>query len=164
MKLEQKWMNFYYAVQEVRERLGVSDGQARRLLREACAGSVKSQRQLYDRRTGQGLEEHERLTSKRWREDDMDLVEEEDGSPYFVDVDEADFRYWLDNLPKSTRKRRGAPKTDLVRKIIAGLNLPAGMSNGEVHQRIAEKLKVDGIRDIPSPSVVKRARANKPMT
>jgi hypothetical protein len=161
MKPEPKWLNFYYAVQNVRERLGVSDGEARRLLREACAGSVKSQRQLYDRRTGHDLEAHEGLRSKHWREDDMDLVEEEDGSPYFVDVDEEDFRFWLDNLLKSKTKRRGASKDDLARKIIAKLNLPADMSNVEVHQRVGADLKADGIRDIPSLSVIKRIRAKK---
>jgi hypothetical protein len=44
------------------------------------------------------LEPPERLTSKHWRDDDMDLVTDGDGTDYFVDVDEEDFRYWLDNL------------------------------------------------------------------
>jgi hypothetical protein len=161
MNREQKWLGFYFAVQQVREHLGVSDGEARRLLREACAGSVKSQRQLYDRRTGEHLEPPEGLTSKPWREDDIDLIEDEDGTPYFVDVDEDDFRFWLQSLSTPEKKGRGAPKDDLARKTIAKLNLPADMSNADVHQRVANQLKAEGYRDVPSLSVIKRARANK---
>jgi hypothetical protein len=163
--MNRNWLNFYHAAEEVQQRLRVSVGVARRMLRDACAtGDVRSQREPYDPKTGAGEGPPELVKPSDWKRDEVDLVTDADGCDYFVDVDEADFHYWLDNLPKSTRKRRGAPKTDLVRKTIAALNLPAGMTNGEVHQRIAEKLKADGIRDIPHLSVVKRARAKKSTT
>jgi hypothetical protein len=159
MTEERKWLNFYYAVQEVRERLKVSDGEARRLLRE-CR-SVKTQRQPYDPQTGQDLEPPERLTSKHWRDDDMDLARDEDGTPYFVDVDEADFRFWLDNLPKV--KPRAMPKVKLAQLALAALDLPADTPNPEAEKRVNDWLKDNRYPTVSKSTVVRARQANKLM-
>jgi hypothetical protein len=160
MMEERKWLNFYYAVQEVRERLKVSDGEARRLLRE-CR-SVKTQRQPYDPRTGLDLEPPERLTSKHWRDDDMDLARDEDGTPYFVDVDEADFRFWLDNQARSSApaERRSSQKRDQARQAVQALwpdGVPKVLHNKKIEKEIGDLLKAKGQPEISRDTILRAA-------
>jgi hypothetical protein len=61
------------------------------------------------------------------------------------------------------KKPRAAPKDDLARNTIAKLNIPAEMTNKEALQRVVEVLSAQGIRNVPSLSVIKRARAKKSM-
>jgi hypothetical protein len=159
MNSERRWLNFYDAAKEVRKKLGVSVGKAQTMLREVCAkGDIRTQREPYNPATGQGQAPPERVKPSQWKQDDIDLLTDADGCNYFVDLDEEDFEYWLGSLAEPKIKKRTAPMEELARKTIAKLGLPADMSNTEVHQAIGKELKG---RRVPSPSVIKRLRANK---
>jgi hypothetical protein len=164
MTPERRWLNFYDAAKGVRKRLRVSGGVAQRMLREACAkGDVRSLREPYDPTTGQGEGPPELVKPSQWKQDDIDLMTDDVGCKYFVDVDEEDFDFWLDSMPKAKDKEtRAAPMDNLARKTIAKLNLPDDMSNTEVHDRIGKQLKAER-RRVPSLSVIKRIRTKKPM-
>ena len=162
--MSRNWLNFYHAAEEVQRRLRVSVGVARRMLRDACAtGDVMSQREPYDPKTGAGEGPPELVKPSDWKRDEVDLVTDADGCAYFVDVDEADFHYWLDNLLKSKTKR-ASPMDSLAQEALAALKLPANMSNPEVEKRVGEWAKAQGHSRVPSKSVIARCRANKPMT
>ena len=104
------------------------------------------------------------VAPSEWRQRDVDCSgSDADGCTLVAMLNEDDFRRWREAKPTPKTKGRGAPKDDLARKTMAELNLPGGMSNTEVHQRIAKELNAQGIRNVPSLSVIKRVRAKKSM-
>jgi hypothetical protein len=116
--VERRWLNFYIAAEEVLQRLGVSGGVAQKMLREACAhGDIRSQREPYDPVTNEGQGPPEFVKPSEWAKDQVDLLTDDDGCINLVDVDEDDFRHWLDQQkpspqkppPKSKSKRGKVP-------------------------------------------------------
>jgi hypothetical protein len=114
--IEHSWLSFYIAANEIERRLGVSGGVAMRKLRDACAsGDVRSQRQPYNPATGIEEGPPETVKPSDWRRDEVDLECDADGCRYFVDVDEADFRYWFDRQkPEEKSKPSKKGKVPLV--------------------------------------------------
>jgi hypothetical protein len=110
------------------------------------------------------LEEPERLTSKHWRDDDMDLVTDGDGTAYFVDVDEEDFRYWLDNLSGPKAKPRATPKNKLAQLALAELRLPADTPDPEAEKQVNDWLKAKGFPSVSKSTIVRARQTNKLMT
>jgi len=99
------WLNFHFAAKEIKAKLGVSLGKAQAMLRQLCAspGEVRSRKQPYilvnqgtvnEEPAGQGPPEL--IEPSEWREHEIDLMIDDLGCWYFVDVRESDFRYWLD--------------------------------------------------------------------
>src|SRR5262249_58923673 len=94
--IEHHWLNFYLAANEIEQRLSVSGGVAMRMLRQACAsGDVRSQGQPYNPATGIDEAPPETIKPSDWTQREVDLECDADGCKYFIDVDEDDFRYWL---------------------------------------------------------------------
>jgi hypothetical protein len=115
------WLNFYLAAYDIEHWLRVSGGMARRMLREACAsGDVRSQKQPYYRGEGEGPPEV--VKPSEWLKDQVDLAQDEDGCKYWVDVDEKDFRYWLDQL--STTSDEPSPRDAAIVKRLKAGNRP----------------------------------------
>jgi hypothetical protein len=97
MRRERPWLNFYNAADQIVWRLAVSEGVGQTMLREACAsGVIRSQREPYDPVTKEGQAPPEFVKPSEWSKDQVDLMTDKDGCSFFVDVDEGDFRYWLD--------------------------------------------------------------------
>jgi hypothetical protein len=95
---EKEWLAFFFAVQEIERSKSVSRGKAQSMLRQACAsGEVQSQKQPYiivhHQMELQGPPEQ--IEPSEWRNREIDFMTDEHGCEYTVDVDEADFRYWL---------------------------------------------------------------------
>jgi hypothetical protein len=96
--IDEPWLSFYFAAQEIEERLGLSRGAAQAKLREACAtGEVRSLKQPYVMIIFQPVMKgpRERIKPSEWRLDEIDLMIDADGYAYFVDVSERDFLFWL---------------------------------------------------------------------
>jgi hypothetical protein len=124
--LPRDWLHFRLAVGEIMECLGVSAGAAQTMLRDACAsGEVRSQREPYNPVTGQGQAPPELIKPSEWAKDQVDLVIDADGCGYFVDVEEDDFRHWLDQQkllpqdpPLKSKPKRPQPARGKVPLII----------------------------------------------
>jgi hypothetical protein len=112
------WLSFYEATREIEGKLGVSPGKAQSMLRQACAsGEVRSQKEPYVivGHEPQGQAPSQRIEPSEWRERELDLTTDQTGCRYFVDVDEADFRYWLNQQKANNQpKRRATPKRNLA--------------------------------------------------
>ena len=104
------WLDFHYAANEIKAKLGVSLGKAQAMLRQVCAtGEVRSQKQPYitvgHEAEGQGPPE--RIEPSEWREHEIDLMTTYDGCWYMVNVSKSDFGYWLDqHKPKPEQGRQ----------------------------------------------------------
>jgi hypothetical protein len=111
------WLNFHFAAKEIKAKLGVSLGKAQAMLRQLCAspGEVRCRKQPYilvnqgtvnEEPAGQGPPEL--IEPSEWREHEIDLMTDDLGCWYFVDVRESDFRYWL-NQQKATLEQGKQP-------------------------------------------------------
>ena len=120
-----------------------------RMLRVACAsGDVRSQRQPYNPATGIDEGPPEPIKPSDWTRDQLDLVRDADGCEYFVDVDEDDFRYWLNR--QSTQPTAGGKQSRLVR-LLAEM-FPAGVPN-----------RADCPREPLKAELIKRDASLKPL-
>ena len=109
--MDEPWLSFYLAAQEIEEQLGLSRGAAQAQLREVCAtGEVRSQKQPYTMVSFQPVKEGpcERIKPSEWRLDEIDLMIDAAGCAYFVDVSERDFLFWLKQQSiNQARKNKG---------------------------------------------------------
>jgi hypothetical protein len=94
------WLQFYEACEEVRDRLHVSLGAAERSLRELCAsGDVRAIRydtDGYGNVIGEGATF---IKPSEWSAAEVDLEGEDDGT-HWIEVSEADLRYWIEQQAK----------------------------------------------------------------
>jgi hypothetical protein len=138
------WLSFHFAANEIEQRLGVSGGMAMRMLRDACAsGDVRSQRQPYNPATGIDEGPHEPIKPSDWTNTQLDLECDADGCRYFVDVDEDDFRYWLD--------KQGSPQ-----KLKLG---PPSRKRALARQAIEQIWPSDIPKDVPNPQILREVGA-----
>jgi hypothetical protein len=146
----EEWLNFHLAAEEIAQRCDVSVGVAQRMLREACAqGDIRSQREPYSRK-GQEIEGEgppELIKPSEWLRDQVDLTTDADGCEYFVDVNEDDFRYWLDRQTTNTTDNKSTrPRRDHVSRIITELwpgEIPKELVNKAVVKLVRDKLAKD---------------------
>jgi hypothetical protein len=155
--IEHHWLNFYFAAKEIEQRLSVSGGVAKRMLRVACAsGDVRSQRQPCNPTTGIDEGPPEPIKPSDWTRDQLDLVRDADGCKYFVDVDEDDFRYWLNQQP--TQPTAGGKQSRIIR-LLAEM-FPSGVPNRDDCPRqplTAELIKRDPTLSPLDPKTLKTA-------
>ena len=158
------WLSFYLATNEIEQRLGVSGGVAERLLRDACAsGDVRSQRQPYNPATGIDEGPPETVRPSVWSCDQVDLVRDADGCKYHVDVDEADFRYWLNGATKNNAKKvtsRGSPKRRWAQQAINKLwpgGIPSNLLNKEIEKAVGEWLKQQRLAPVSRETILRAA-------
>jgi hypothetical protein len=160
---EPGWIAFADGAWEIQKQLGVGWADACRRLRVACReewittmlAPYENENQL-PREFWTGP-----VGPSEWRQRDVDCSGlDADGCTLVAMLNEDDFRCWCAAKPK---KPRAVPKDDLARNTIAKLNIPAEMTNKEALQRVVEVLSAQGIRNVPSLSVIKRARAKKSM-
>ena len=159
---ERPWLNFYFAANEIEQRLGVSGGEARRMLRQACAsGAVRSQRQPYNPSTGIEEGPPEPAKPSDWMHHQLDLECDADGCGYFVDVDEDDFRYWLNSATKNNaQKVRGSTKRRLAEQAIKKLwpgGIPSNLLNKEIEKAVGDWLKQEGLAHISRETILRAA-------
>jgi hypothetical protein len=159
---ERPWLNFYFAANEIEQRLGVSGGMAMRMLREACAsGDVRSQRQPCNPATGTDEGPHEPIKPSDWMHHQLDLECDADGCGYFVDVDEDDFRYWLNSATKNNaQKVRGSTKRRLAEQAIKKLwpgGIPSNLLNKEIEKAVGDWLKQEGLAHISRETILRAA-------
>ena len=158
------WLSFYIAANEIEQRHGVSGGVAMRMLRDACAsGDVRSQRQPYNPATGIDEGPPEPVKPNDWRRDQVDLECDADGCRYFVDVDEADFRYWLNAATKNDAQKvtkRGTPKRRLaalaINKLWSG-GIPSNVLNKEIEKAVGDWLKQRGLAEVSRETILRAA-------
>jgi hypothetical protein len=89
MKHDEARLSFYFAVEEIERRRGISRGAAQRTLREWCAsGDIRSWKQPYSLVRGEPQEEGpwERIEPSEWKTREVDLTTDADGCNYFVQV------------------------------------------------------------------------------
>ena len=161
------WLCFNIAANEIEQRVGVSGGVAMRMLRQACAsGDVRSQRQPYSPATGIDEGPPERIRPSDWTKREVDLECDVDGCKYFVDVDEDDFRYWLNSAIKSNAQKvtnRGSPKRRLaalaINKLWPGC-IPSNLLNKQIVKAVGEWLKQQDLAQV-SPDTILRAAGRK---
>ena len=165
---EREWLNFYFAANEIEQRLGVSGGMAMRMLRQACAsGDVRSRRQPCNPATGIDEGPHEPVKPSDWTHRQLDLECDADGCGYFVDVDEDDFRYWLNSATKNNAQKvtnRGSSKRRLAEAAINKLwsgGIPSNVLNKEIEKAVGEWLKQEGLAHISSDTILRAARRKK---
>jgi hypothetical protein len=114
-----EWLSFYSAAQEIERIKGVSPGKAQSMLRQACAsGEVRSVKEPYVtvHQEAEGQGPPQRIEPSEWREHEIDLMTDSDGCRYFVDVSEADLRYWLGQQKAKPREAREAREAREVGK------------------------------------------------
>jgi hypothetical protein len=164
---ERSWLSFYIAVNEIEQRLGVSGGVASRKLRDACAsGDVRSQRQPYNPATGIDEGPPEPIKPSDWWRDQVDLETDADGCRYFVDVDEADFRYWLNGATNNNAHRASSrsPKRRWAEQAINKLwpgGIPSSVLNKEIEKEVGKWLKQQGVLTQVSRETILRAAGRK---
>ena len=161
---ERPWLNFYFAANEIEQRLGVSGGMAMRMLREACAsGDVRSQRQPCNPATGIDEGPPEPVKPSDWTQHQVDLECDADGCGYFVDVDEDDFRYWLNGATKNNAQKvtnRGSPKRRLAEQAIKKLwpgGIPSNLLNKEIEKAVGDWLKQQGLAQVSHETILRAA-------
>jgi hypothetical protein len=150
MNNDDDWLNFHFASRDIEGNLGVSAGEAQAMLRQACAspGRIRSRKQPYIvvGREAECQGPTERIEPSEWRNREIDLMTDNDGCRYFVDVRESDFRYWLDNqqktkLTKTKPKPRAKKKRDLAELAVKTIWPDAGqggLTNSEIVQQVGE--------------------------
>jgi len=111
--MDEPWLSFYFAAQEIEERLGLSRGAAQAQLRQVCAtGEVRSKKQPYTMVIFQPKVEGpwEQITPGEWRLEEIDLMIDGAGRAYFVDVSERDFLFWLkqQSISQGQKKREAS--------------------------------------------------------
>jgi len=78
MIADDDWLNFHYAVMEIKAKLGVSIGKAQSILRQLCgSGEVRSQKQPYTTTVldeFQGGGPPQKIEPCEWREREIDLI------------------------------------------------------------------------------------------
>jgi len=165
---ERPWLNFYFAANEIEQRLGVSGGMAMRMLRDACvSGDVRSQRQPFNPATGIDEGPPEPIKPSDWTNTQLDLECDADGCRYFVDVDEDDFRYWLNSATKNNAQKvtnRGSSKRRLAEAAINKLwsgGIPSNVLNKEIEKAVGDWLKQEGLAHISSDTILRAARRKK---
>ena len=170
MNNDDDWLNFHFASRDIEGKLGVSAGEAQATLRQACAspGRVRSRKQPYivvgHEAAYQGPTE--RIEPSEWRNREIDLMTDDDGCRYFVDVRETDFRYWLDNQqktkPTKTKpKPRAKKKRDLaelaVKTIWPGA-VPANVTNSQIAKQVGDWITAHcGKHDISQETILRAA-------
>ena len=161
---ERDWLNFYFAANEIEQRLGVSGGMAMRMLRQACAsGDVRSRRQPCNPATGIDEGPHEPVKPSDWTRGEVDLEFDADGCGYFVDVDEDDFRYWLNSATKNNAQKvtnRGSSKRRLAEAAINKLwsgGIPSNVLNKEIEKAVGEWLKQQGLAQVSRDTILRAA-------
>jgi hypothetical protein len=164
---ERAWLSFDFAANEIGQRLGVSGGVARRMLRNVCAsGDVRSQRQPFNPATGIDEGPPEPIKPSDWTQREVDLECDADGCKYFVDVDEADFWYWLNGATKNNAQKvtnRRSPKRRLAEHAIKELwpgGIPSNLLNKEIEKAVGDWLKQQGVAQV-SPETILRAAGKK---
>jgi hypothetical protein len=160
---ERRWLDFYNAADQIVWRLAVSEGVAQTMLREACAsGVIRSQREPYDPVTKEGQAPPEFVKPSEWSKDQVDLMTDKDGCAFFVDVDEDDFRYWLDKLnpPADPKSDRTPYRQNLVKEAINDLQLPNSLPTPELVKRVSDWHKAKGYH-VPSRTTIIRAAGRR---
>jgi len=126
MIAEDDRIDFSEAVKLLEQELGMSTGEAGFTLRELCVSrKVRSERERYAV-VGEGLgkagllrlSEPTPVEPREWRDRDLDLETEEDGSWYDVKVSRGDVRYWLAN--QAEEKPENERDAAIMRRLKAG--------------------------------------------
>jgi hypothetical protein len=150
--LEEDWISFDWASDEISRRLGLSKGLAQTTLRELCGkGVIRVIRYgmvfVGDKLEALDIPAQDVLPSE-WLKDQVDLVDDNrfpDDYWIAIDVNKADFEHWLvrQAQPKTRAdgksKSRKSPKRDLVREAIKSLwngAMPKEMPNGLIEQQV----------------------------
>ena len=90
---DDNWTSFDDAVRHIERELGVSTGKAQMILRQLCAAG---QSKKYTKDGEEGVPTPpERIAARAWRDREVDLMTDDDGCQYLVDVSGVDVRYWL---------------------------------------------------------------------
>jgi hypothetical protein len=118
-------LDFHYAVMGIRAKLGGSLGKAQSVLRQLCAsGEVRSQKQPHNTSFRDEFIQWEGppedIEPSEWREREIDLMTDDNGCRYLVNVSKSDFRYWLDQQPTAA-SAKPRPKSIKREKIKAWL-------------------------------------------
>ena len=96
---DDNWTSFDDAVRHIERELGVSTGKAQMILRQLCAaGEVQSKKyRMVESKDGEEQlpTPPERIAARAWRDREVDLMTDDDGCQYLVDVSGVDVRYWL---------------------------------------------------------------------
>lgn len=154
------WFNFYFAAEEVEERLSVSGGVARRMLRGACAsGDIRSVRQLYDPRDSSAEEMPEPVPPGDWKREEVDHATFGE-YVYIVDLNKDDFAYWLDKQAAPAAEPRTAHKRDLAGQAVADLwanGVPKELLNKRIEELVADWLKAKGLPEISRDTILRAA-------
>jgi hypothetical protein len=116
---DDNWLPFHFAAMEIKAARGVSLGKAKAMLRELCASEIGSRKQPYSIVNGEprGEGPPEPIAPHEWREHAVDMMADDDGCNYFVDVNVADFRYSL--KLKQKQKRPAVGKQPRILKLLA---------------------------------------------
>lgn len=138
---EPGWLSFYAAASEIEQLFHVSEVEARRKLRQACAEEkVISMKAPLD--PGRlPFEFWIPVAPRAWRQREVDYDGPgDDGCKIEVMVKEANFRCWLGkrNAPVQTRMSR---KQYLVKQAIDALQLSDDLPSSEIEKRVGAFLK-----------------------
>jgi hypothetical protein len=145
---EEEWLSFHSAAQEIERIKGVSRGKAQSMLRQACAsGEVRSVKEPYVivHHEAERQAPPQRIEPSEWREHEIDLMTDSDGCRYFVDVSEADFRFWL-GKPEPKRQSPARKRAIACKAVhaIFGNAIPSSVSNSQIERQVGELLKRQG--------------------
>jgi hypothetical protein len=161
MIADDDWLNFHYAVMEIKAKLGVSIGKAQSILRQLCgSGEVRSQKQPYTTTVldeFQGGGPPQKIEPCEWREREIDLMTDDDGCRYIVDVRKGDFGYWLDQQKPAKPKTKATPKLDLAKLAIQALwphGIPKELMHKQIEAPMADWITVHCKRNnLPRPNI-----------
>lgn len=161
MIADDDWLNFHYAVLEIKAKLGVSIGKAQSILRQLCgSGEVQSQKQPYtttvlDEFQGEGPPQ--KIEPCEWRDHEIDLMTDNDGCRYIVDVCKSDFGYWLYQQKPAKPKTKATPKLDLAKLAIQALwpnGIPKELMHKQIEAPMADWITVHCKRNnLPRPNI-----------
>jgi hypothetical protein len=110
---DETWVHFYWAANQIGDKLAIASAPAQARLRKLCASGV-IRAVISD-----GLEEPERIPASQWRSEDVDLTITGDR---LIAVSESDLRDWLDQ-----QSTAGGKQSRIIR-LLAGL-YPTGVPN-----------------------------------
>ena len=98
-----------------------------------------------------------------WTHRQLDLECDADGCGYFVDVDEDDFRYWLNGATKNNAQKvtnRRSPKRRLAEHAIKELwpgGIPSNLLNKEIEKAVGDWLKQQGLAQVSHETILRAA-------
>ena len=160
---EEGWITFYMAAHLLREQ-GMGWAEGCKLLRAACRDEDITTMSAPNDEGVLPIEFWQRIAPSEWRQRDVDYDgPDADGCKMVVMLKEDDFNRWQSKLavpterPEARRPVRKSQQLELVKRALADLKLPDGVSNPEAEQRVTEWCNRQGISRVPGRSTIIRA-------